>query len=56
MRRLDEAEDDASLEEGSGRRNGLAADYDVWACPSCSHRFTLRYPKWLTGYASARSA
>ncbi len=51
MRRLDEAEDDASLEEGQRAEEKLGSvDYDVWACPSCSHRFTLRYPKWLTGY------
>ena len=26
-------------------------DYDVWKCGACSHHFTLRYPKWITGYA-----
>jgi uncharacterized protein len=51
MRRLDEAEDDANLEEGQRAEEKLGSvDYDVWACPSCSHRVTLRYPKWLTGY------
>ena len=28
-----------------------SVDYDVWKCGSCSHHFTLRYPKWITGYA-----
>jgi len=51
MRRLDEAEDDASLEVGQRAEERVGSvDYDVWACPSCSHRVTLRYPKWLTGY------
>jgi uncharacterized protein len=51
MRRLDEAEDDASLEEGQRAEERVGSvDYDVWTCPSCAHRFTLRYPKWLTGY------
>src|SRR6185436_13981710 len=26
-------------------------DYDVWRCPGCGHHFTLRYPKWVSGYA-----
>ena len=52
MRRLDEAEDDASLEEGQRAEERVGSvDYDVWTCLSCSHRVTLRYPKWLTGYA-----
>ena len=51
MRRLDEAEDDASLEEGQRAEERVGSvDYDVWTCPSCAHSFTLRYPKWLTGY------
>jgi uncharacterized protein len=51
MRRLDEAEDDASLEEGQRAEERVGSvDYDVWACPACSYRFTLRYPKWLTTY------
>jgi uncharacterized protein len=25
-------------------------DYDAWTCPACSHHFTLRYPKWMSGY------
>ena len=52
MRRLDEAEDDASLDEGQRAEERVGSiDYDVWACPSCSHRFTLRYPKWLSGHS-----
>jgi uncharacterized protein len=51
MARLGEAEDDAHLkqEEQVEERIG-SVDYDVWQCPSCSHHFTLRYPKWLTKY------
>ena len=51
MRRLDEAEDDASLEEGQRAEERVGSvDYDAWACPACSFRFTLRYPKWMTVY------
>jgi uncharacterized protein len=51
MRRLSEAEDDAALEEGQVAEERVGSvDYDVWSCPSCSHRFTLRYPKWLSPY------
>ena len=51
MRRLDEVEDDAGLDEGQRAEERVGSvDYDVWACPSCAHQFTLRYPKWLTGY------
>jgi uncharacterized protein len=28
-----------------------SVDYDVWKCGACAHHFTVRYPKWLTGYA-----
>lgn len=51
MTRLDEAEDDASLEVGQQAEERVGSvDYDVWACPSCSYRLTLRYPKWLTAH------
>ena len=29
-----------------------SVDYDVWRCGACLHHFTVRYPKWLTSYAS----
>jgi len=51
MRRLGESEDDASLEEGQRAEERVGSvDYDVWECPACAYRFTLRYPKWVTGY------
>ena len=51
MRRLSEAEDDVALDEGQIAEERVGSvDYDVWSCPSCSHRLTLRYPKWFTQY------
>jgi uncharacterized protein len=51
MIRLAETDDDALLDAGQQAEERLASvDYDVWKCPSCSHHFTLRYPKWLTSY------
>jgi uncharacterized protein len=52
MRRLDESEDDASLEEGQRAEERVGSvDYDVWTCPSCACHVTLRYPKWLTAHS-----
>ena len=48
---LSDSDDDALLQEGQVAEERLGSvDYDVWKCPSCSHHFTLRYPKWLTQY------
>ena len=53
MTRLGETDDDAHLNKGELAEEHIGSvDYDVWQCPSCSHRFTLRYPKWLSKYAS----
>jgi uncharacterized protein len=52
MARLGEAEDDALLADGQQAEERVGSvDYDVWKCPACSHHFTLRYPKWMTGFA-----
>jgi uncharacterized protein len=49
---LDEKSDDALLAEGQQAEERVGSvDYDVWKCGACSHHFTLRYPKWVTGYA-----
>ena len=54
---LAEADDDALLEEGQQAEERVGSvDYDVWKCEACSHHFTLRYPKWFSGFASALSA
>lgn len=51
MTRLGETEDDAHLNEPQVVEERIGSvDYDVWKCPSCSHHFTLRYPKWLTSF------
>jgi uncharacterized protein len=51
MNRLAETEDDSALEEGQQAEERVGSvDYDVWKCPACSHQFTLRYPKWVSGY------
>lgn len=51
MARLGEVEDDALLETGQQAEEKVGSvDYDVWRCPSCSHHFVLRYPRWLTTY------
>jgi len=51
MHRLSEAEDDARLDEGQQAEERVGSvDYDVWMCPACAHHFTLRYPRWITGY------
>jgi uncharacterized protein len=51
MTRLAEAEDDVLLEKGQQAEERVGSvDYDVWNCPSCSHHFTLRYPKWLSKF------
>jgi len=48
---LSESEDDALLEKGQAAEERIGSvDYDVWNCPSCSHHFTLRYPKWVSKY------
>jgi uncharacterized protein len=52
MIRLAEADDDALLEAGQQAEERIGSvDYDVWKCGGCGHHFTLRYPKWVTGYA-----
>jgi uncharacterized protein len=52
MRRLPETEEDKLLDEIKQLEETLkSVDYDVWSCPSCSHHFTLRYPKWFSGYS-----
>jgi uncharacterized protein len=51
MLRLNETDDDAKLQDGQVAEERIGSvDYDVWSCPSCSHHFTLRYPKWLSQY------
>jgi uncharacterized protein len=53
MTRLGEIEDDARLAEGQQAEERVGSvDYDVWQCDACSHHFTLRYPKWMSGYAT----
>jgi uncharacterized protein len=53
MRRLTETEDDELLDDGQRTEERIrSVDYDVWTCPSCAHHFTLRYPKWITGYST----
>jgi uncharacterized protein len=53
MTRLGEADDDAMLEGGQQAEERVrSVDYDVWRCGACGHHFTLRYPRWITGYAS----
>lgn len=48
---LPDSEDDALLQEGQVAEERIGSvDYDVWKCPSCSHHFTLRYPKWVSQY------
>ena len=49
---LPEADDDALLEKGQQAEERVGSvDYDVWTCGACSHHFTLRYPKWVSGFA-----
>ena len=49
---LAEADDDALLEKGQQAEERVGSvDYDVWKCGACSHHFTLRYPKWVSGFA-----
>lgn len=49
---LDEADDDALLDKGQQVEERVGSvDYDVWTCGACSHHFTLRYPKWVSGFA-----
>ena len=55
MTRLKEIEDDALLAGGEQAEERVGSvDYDVWKCGACSHHFTLRYPKWITGYAKCQ--
>jgi uncharacterized protein len=52
MTLLSDSDDDALLEKGQVAEEHIGSvDYDVWKCPACSHRFTLRYAKWLSQYA-----
>lgn len=51
MKRLTDSEDDRLLDAAQNIEEKIGSvEYDVWTCPSCSHHFTLRYPRWLTGY------
>jgi uncharacterized protein len=51
MTRLEEAEDDELLEKGQQAEERVGSvDYDVWKCGTCSHHFTLRYPKWVSQF------
>lgn len=51
MTSLAEAEDDELLEKGQRAEERVGSvDYDVWKCPTCSHHFTLRYPKWISKF------
>lgn len=53
MRRLPETEEDKHLDEVKQLEETLrSVDYDVWLCPACSYHFTLRYPRWFSGYKS----
>jgi uncharacterized protein len=48
---LAETEDDELLEGGQQAEERIGSvDYDVWKCPTCSHHFTLRYPKWVSSF------
>ena len=48
---VSDSEDDALLQEGQVAEERIGSvDYDVWKCPACAHRFTLRYAKWLSAY------
>ena len=52
MTLVEESEDDALLAEGQQAEERVGSvDYDVWKCAGCSHHFTVRYPKWISGYA-----
>ena len=52
MTRLGESHDNGLLAEGQQAEERIGSvDYDVWKCGACGHHFTLRYPKWITGYA-----
>jgi uncharacterized protein len=52
MTRLGEADDDALLDGGQQAEERIGSvDYDVWKCGACGHHFTLKYPKWVSGYA-----
>lgn len=51
MTRVPEAEDDELLEKGQQAEERVGSvDYDVWKCGTCSHHFTLRYPKWISNF------
>jgi uncharacterized protein len=51
MALLSDSEDDELLEQGQVAEERIGSvDYDVWKCPACSHRLTLRYAKWSSQY------
>ena len=51
MTLLPDYEDDELLDKGQVAEEHIGSvDYDVWKCPACSHRLTLRYPAWLSKY------
>jgi uncharacterized protein len=52
MTRLSEQQEDEVLDQAAQLEERLGSvDYDVWRCSSCSHRFTLRYPRLFTRFA-----
>ncbi|MFK7944137.1 MAG: YgcG family protein [Paracoccaceae bacterium] len=56
MQLLDEARDDAYLDEGSQLEESInSVDYDVWSCPSCGHAHIERWRNWLSRYGACRA-
>jgi uncharacterized protein len=48
---LSDSEDDEFLEKGQIKEEQLfSVEYDVWKCPACAQRMTLRYARWATKY------
>jgi uncharacterized protein len=53
MVRLDEAADDAYLDEGQRMEEMLGSiNYDIWECPSCQARDMYDYSAWFSGYSA----
>jgi Beta-propeller domains of methanol dehydrogenase type len=51
MKRLDEFADDAFLDAGQKREEGLGSvDYDIWQCASCGFHRRHGYSAWLSTY------
>ena len=52
MTRLSEQLEDELLDQAKQVEERLGSvDYDVWRCASCSHSFSLRYPRLFTRFA-----